>query len=157
MNIYDEEQATIWKAFTKYHLKYILVGGFAVNLHGFNRTMGGVDIWIKDDEKNRQSFKKVLIDLGYVDVPQIKTLSFDPRLTTFILNTGLELNAMTYLKGFDKEKFDACLKYATIAKIFDLEIPFLNIDQLIEAKKATFRPKDQIDILELEKIKSKMK
>ena len=77
--------------------------------------------------------------------------------TTFSLNSGLELDVMTYFKGFDKEKFDECYKYASIAKVFELEIPFLHINHLIEAKKATFRPKDQIDLIELEKIKNSYK
>jgi hypothetical protein len=64
---------------------------------------------------------------------------------------------MAYLKGFEQEKFEECLKFASIAKIFELEVPFLYINHLLEAKKATFRPKNQIDILELERIKNKIK
>lgn len=129
----------------------------AVNLHGYNRAIGAIDICIKDDEKNRASFKKVLIDLGYIDIPQIKTLDYVPRSISFVLDSGLELNGMTYLEGLEKAKFDECLKNATIAQVFDLEVPFLDINRLIESKKATFGPKDQIDILELERIKSETK
>jgi hypothetical protein len=153
MDIYDEGLVAVWRTFAKCHLKYIMVGGFAVNLHGFNRTTGDVDIWIKNDAINRQAFRKALIDLDYADLPQILTIDFIPGFTTFILNSGIELDVMAYLKGFEQEKFDDCLAYASIAKIFELEIPFLHINHLIQAKKATFRPKDQIDILELEKIK----
>jgi hypothetical protein len=53
MDIFDEDLIAIWRTFAKNNLKYIMVGGFAVNLHGFNRTTGHIDIWIKDDEENR--------------------------------------------------------------------------------------------------------
>ena len=34
-----------------------------------------------------------------------------------------------------------------------IQVPFLHIKQLIQNKKAVNRPKDQIDVMELEKIK----
>jgi len=40
-----------------------------------------------------------------------------------------------------------------MADIDKVEVPFLNINQLIDNKKAINRPKDQIDVIELEKIK----
>lgn len=40
-----------------------------------------------------------------------------------------------------------------MAEIDKVKVPFLNINQLIDNKKAINRPKDQIDVIELEKIK----
>lgn len=157
MNIYDEDVLEMLQTFDRNQLIYVAIGDLAVNLHGYNREIGAIDIWIKDDEKNRASFKNVLIDLGYIDIPQIKTLDYVPRSIGFVLDSGLELNGMTYLEGLEKAKFDECLKNANIAQVFDLEVPFLDINRLIESKKGTFRPKDQIDILELERIKNDMK
>ena len=42
---------------------------------------------------------------------------------------------------------------AKIATIENIKIPFLHINHLIANKKAVNRPKDQIDVIELEKIK----
>lgn len=155
MDIYDEGMLAVWKSFDSHQLKYIMVGGFAVNLHGFERTTGDVDIWIKDSIANRIAFRKILVELNYPDLPQIETIDFVPGFTTFLLDSGLELDVMTWFKGFKSEKFDECYTYASIAKIQDLEIPFLHINHLIEAKEATSRPKDLIDLDELNKIKSK--
>ncbi|SOE21468.1 hypothetical protein SAMN06298216_1933 [Spirosomataceae bacterium TFI 002] len=153
MDVFDEQMLSIWKAFKTHNLAYIMVGGFAVNLHGFQRTTGDVDIWIKDSKENRHAFTQCLQALNYADLPQIETIDFVPGFTTFLLNSGIELDIMTWLKGFDQEDFDNCLAYASIAKIRELEIPFLHINHLLEAKKATSRPKDLIDIIELEKIR----
>ena len=40
----------------------------------------------------------------------------------------------------------------TIAEIEDIKIPFIHINQLILNKKEVNRPKDQLDVTELEKI-----
>ena len=42
---------------------------------------------------------------------------------------------------------------ASIADIDGVNIPFLHINQLIANKKAVNRPKDKIDVIELEKIR----
>ncbi|WP_208864311.1 hypothetical protein [Pedobacter suwonensis] len=60
---------------------------------------------------------------------------------------------MTTVKGSEEFGFDKCLEYASIATIYEMEIPFLHINQLIDSKKAANRPKDHIDIIELENIK----
>ncbi len=57
------------------------------------------------------------------------------------------------MKGLEDISFDEALKSANMADIDDLKIPFLHINQLIQNKKAVNRPKDQIDVIELEKIK----
>jgi hypothetical protein len=130
-----------------------MVGGFATNLHGFSRTTADLDIWIKDTVENRISLRDALVEFGYGEIKNIETLEFVPGWTSFRLSSGLELDIMTYLKGFPQDRFDECLKYASKATIFNLDVFFLHINHLIEAKKATLRSKDLVDIEELEKIR----
>jgi hypothetical protein len=60
---------------------------------------------------------------------------------------------MTSLKGLEEFTFDECFSLATIATIENIDVPFLHINHLIQNKKAVNRPKDQVDVMELEKIK----
>ena len=46
-----------------------------------------------------------------------------------------------------------CLKMASIADLEGVEVPFLHINHLIANKKIVNRPKDQVDVTELEKIR----
>jgi hypothetical protein len=70
------------------------------------------------------------------------------------LLSGFELDIMSYMKGFEQEKFDACYEVSPVAYIYEIPVHFLHINQLIEAKKASAREKDLIDVLALEKIKT---
>jgi len=153
MDILDEEIVNLWKCFQKNSFEYIMVGGFATNLHGFSRTTADMDIWLKDTLENRNKLNQSLIDFGYGPIPSIEKMEFIPGWTTIQLTSGIALDLMTFLKGFPQERFDDCKKYASTATLFDLTIPFLHINHLIEAKKATMRSKDIVDIEELEKIK----
>jgi hypothetical protein len=56
------------------------------------------------------------------------------------------------MKGLEGYTFDECMNMATIAEINHIKVPFIHINQLIANKKAVNRPKDQLDIAQLEKI-----
>jgi hypothetical protein len=52
------------------------------------------------------------------------------------------------------KSFDECLLTARVADLNGVAVPFLHINDLLINKKAVGRPKDQLDVLELEKIKN---
>jgi len=153
MDVLDEEILTLWRLLHKNNVQYILVGGFAINLHGYQRTTGDLDVWIKDSIENRIKLRTTLMDLGIGDFPGLETTQFLPGWSTINLVSGFELDIMTSLKGFEQNSFDDCAKIAPTAFIYDIPIKFLHLNQLIEAKKSSARPKDLLDVIELEKIK----
>lgn len=153
MDTADEDIIAFWKLLYKHQVKYIMVGGFAAILHGTNRVTEDVDIWIKDTIENRKKFREVFKDLGYGDYIQFETMQFVPGWTSLYITSGIQLDVMTSLKGFEQEKFDYCFDTAYTAIIDDTPVKFLHINQLIEAKKAAGRAKDLLDVEELEKIR----
>jgi hypothetical protein len=54
VDVFDEEILNFWKALQENSVQYILVGGYAINLHDYQRFTGDLDIWIKDSLENRQ-------------------------------------------------------------------------------------------------------
>lgn len=153
MDVFDDEILKFWRALIENEVKFIMIGGVATNLHGFHRTTEDIDVWIKDDLENRKNLRKAFVDCGLGDFALLETIEFIPGWTDFYLDNNLRMDIMTSVKGLEHYGFDKSLTYASVATIYELEIPFLHINQLIEAKKAANRPKDQIDIIELENIK----
>ena len=43
----------------------MLIGGIAVNFHGYIRNTLDMDIWLAPTNENRDLFYNVLIDIGY--------------------------------------------------------------------------------------------
>lgn len=152
MDIFDQEILEFWNNLEQSNVAYIMIGGYATNLHGFQRFTGDLDIWIKDSLDNRKRLREAfrLSDLG--DIPQLETIPFVAGWTDFHLNNGLRLDILTDMKGLEGFSFDGCLELASIAEIDNVKIPFLHINQLIANKKAINRPKDQIDVQALEEI-----
>jgi hypothetical protein len=62
---------------------------------------------------------------------------------------------MTSVKGLENSSFEQLLEQAYIVEINETPVYFLDYNNLIKAKKAANRPKDILDIEELEKINHK--
>ncbi|HEY9003717.1 MAG TPA: nucleotidyltransferase [Mucilaginibacter sp.] len=153
MDIFDEEILNFWRALQENNVQYILVGGYAINLHGYQRFTGDLDIWIKDELANRQHLRKAFIACSMGDFPMLEYMQFVPGWTDFHLNNNMRLDILIDMKGLEGYTFDECLQMASVADIEGINIPFLHINQLIENKKQVNRPKDQLDVLALEEIR----
>jgi len=153
VDVFDEEILSFWKALQDFKVQYIMVGGFAINLHGYQRFTGDLDIWIKDNLQNRQQLRKAFISCDMGDYPMIEYMQFVPGWTDFQLNNSLKLDILIDMKGLEGYTFDECLDMATVAEIEGVQVPFLHINQLIENKRIINRPKDQLDIIALEQIR----
>jgi len=152
MDIFDEELLNFWQHLNDAGVKYIMVGGVATNLHGYNRTTDDVDVWIDDTSQNRKNFREAFQKYSGTDIFMMETMQIVPGWTPFNLNNGAQLDLMISMKGLEGLTFNECLILSSIAEIDEIKIPFLHINHLIINKKAVNRPKDQIDVIYLEKI-----
>ncbi len=147
-----EEIINIWKIFEDKNVKYIIIGGFAVNIYGYTRNTGDLDILIEDTQENRKNLRKAFIEIGIGDFESIETMEFIPGWTDFTLFFGLRLDVMTSIKGLENIPFQELLDKATKVIMGNVAVNFIDYDNLIIAKKAANRLKDQLDLEELNKI-----
>ena len=153
MDIYEEEIICVWKALSDNDVEYIIIGNYAVSLYGsINRITPALDIWIDDTKKNRAKLCKAFADCGIGDYLMLETMEIIPGFANFYLKNGLRIDLFVNMKGIEKFTFNECLQLATIADIENIQVPFLHINHLVANKKAVNRPKDQLDVIELEKI-----
>ena len=153
MDVFDEGLLNFWKALYDNEVEYLLIGGYAINFHGYQRFTGDVDIWLNDTTGNRRKLRKAFTDCNMGDYPMIETMQFIAGWTQFRLNNGLELDILTDMKGLENYTFNECMENASVAEIDGVKIPFLHINQLIENKKVINRPKDRADVQALKEIK----
>ncbi|MBC7937731.1 MAG: hypothetical protein H7Y86_20470 [Rhizobacter sp.] len=153
MDVFDEAVIGFWKALNDNNVLYIMVGGFATNLHGYQRTTDDIDILLEDSVDNRKLFRQAFLDYTGIDYFMLETMQFVPGWSPFKLNNGFQLDILIMpMKGLEEFTFNDCYKVASQAEISGLKIPFLHINQLIANKKAVNRPKDQVDVIGLENV-----
>lgn len=153
MDIQNDELLYFWKTLNDNNVRYIMVGGVATRMHGYNRSTDDVDIWLEDTKPNRKNLRAAFNEFGYGDQLAFETIEFVPGWTNFQIGADIVLDIMTEMKGLEHLTFDECLQQASFADIDGVKVPFLHINQLIQNKKVVNRPKDQVDVIELEKIK----
>jgi hypothetical protein len=55
MDILDEDLLHFRRVLNKHGVKYLMAGGFAVNLYGYTRATNDIDLLLKDDNNNREN------------------------------------------------------------------------------------------------------
>ena len=85
----NQQIIDIWKYFFQFNVKYITIGGFAVNIYGYNRTTGDIDIYLDDTKENRINLRNAFIEIGLGDFESLETMQFLPGWTDFALSYGL--------------------------------------------------------------------
>ena len=54
MQIFDNYTRNLLSQLNSNVVQYLVVGGYAVNYHGYRRTTGDIDLWIKpENNKNK--------------------------------------------------------------------------------------------------------
>ncbi|MEO5645777.1 MAG: hypothetical protein ABIQ40_13765 [Bacteroidia bacterium] len=156
MNIFEDEVVNFMKLLNKNQVKYILVGGMAVNYFGYGRTTGDVDLWLEDSLENRTRLVTTLTDFGIEGAAVFLSLPLIAGYSEVLLGNGIYVDFMSDMVALKQEQFGEC--YLQSEK-FQLEpetqLNFLNFNKLIEEKTKSGRPKDLNDIEELNKAANK--
>jgi len=154
MDILDDSIIKLWKSLNECQVKYIMIGGFAVNMNGYSRFTQDLDILIQDNLENRKLFRNALFQAGIGDFELIETMDIIPGMTSIMLDGGMELDIFTVLPGYAISDFEELHSESITQKIEGIPVCFLHYNQLIKSKQITNRPKDIIDVPELLKIKN---
>jgi hypothetical protein len=125
--------------------EYLLVGGYAVNYHGYSRSTGDMDIWIARNEENARRVARALQQFGFLQAtPEIFCL---PDQVIRMGVPPLRVEILTSISGVE---FDQCFAVRETANLDGLAVPVIRLEDLINNKRASGRLKDLADVEELE-------
>ena len=144
-NIFNEDFRDFIKCFNEWDVKYILVGGYQVILHGYSRTTGDMDIWVERTAENYKSIKTAFLHFG-MPVFDMTEDAFLNNQTIDVFTFGKppsSIDIMVAVKGMD---FADCYQNAVYFEENGLVIRTIFINDLIDAKKASGRAKDINDL-----------
>jgi len=157
----------VFKAFYQEKVKYLVVGGLAVNLHGVPRITYDIDIIISTDRDNVLSLNQTLKNLGYIPHLPVNPddLADEKRRKDWIENHNMKAFSFHHQSRNSQVvdivldhplDFTKAFKRSAIKKVDDIEIYVASIDDMISMKKASTRPKDLSDIEMLKEAKELM-
>ena len=144
-------------------VRYLVVGGIAVNLHGINRLTADIDLMVALDAKNLGRFVPVarrfamkpvvpvaLEDLA--DASKVKEWIQKKHMVAFGLRPAKPSDPTVGILVKASVNFDRAYARRTVAEITGLKIPVASIRDIIRMKTGTGRQKDQADIQSLKRL-----
>ncbi len=135
--------------FRRHHVRYLLVGGHAVNYYGYVRTTQDLDLLIFPSTENAVRIMNALSDFGFGGAG-IPTQLFEQEGGA--VHLGVEPNRidiLTSLKGVSNNEVFAD---AQAVEIDGATVSIISFDHLVEVKRRSDRPRDLADADELSKI-----
>jgi hypothetical protein len=144
-NIFNDDFRDFIDQFNSHQVKYILVGGYSVILHGYSRTTGDMDIWVDRTVANYKKIKSAFFDFGMsvFDMTEDKFLN-DLEIEVFTFGRPpTSIDIMLSVKGMD---FTECYNNSVFFEEDGLQIRTIHFNNLINAKKASGRSKDINDL-----------
>jgi len=158
MIFYEE----VLRAFQKQKVKYVLVGGIAVNLLGAMRSTADMDILVEMSDDNLKKIVGIMKKFGYQVKQPIDPMKIADKRTRTNWIKKKNMKAFNFFKKDELKEVDIIIESAVSfgeavkdrvwIKIDDLSLPVISLDKLIKMKKAG-RMVDNLDIEQLKAIR----
>jgi predicted nucleotidyltransferase len=132
----------------EHEVKYLLIGGYAVALHGHPRYTGDIDFWIWTNPENAQKVLKTLKDFGFGSLPFDESDFLNPATVVQLGYPPLRIDLTMSISGVPD--FETAYKNCKFVDIEGLKVPVIGIADLKKNKKAAGRHKDLADLDNLE-------
>ena len=128
-------------------VKYLIVGGYAVALHGYPRYTKDLDIWVDISPDNARNILKALEQFGFgsLDLREEDFLVPDQ-----IIQLGFPPNRIDLLTNAKGLNFKECYQSKVEVTIEDIRANFIDIENLKKNKRAIGRSQDLADLENLE-------
>ena len=156
MNLFEEEIEHFLIVLSKHEVRYLLVGGLAVNFHGYSRTTGDVDLWLDESQENRIKLVNSLKEYNIEGAEAFLSHPLIAGYSELLLDNGIYVDFMSDLQFFKQNNFNECYEIADFFKINETtKVPVLHVNKLISEKQQSSRPKDKDDAEQLIKLHRK--
>jgi len=128
-------------------VRYLVTGGHAVAFHGYPRYTKDLDIWIEQDRDNARRLVTALGQFGFASLGLTDEDFLNPGT---IIQLGNPPNRIDLLMTITGVEFDSCFESRIVILVDDVEINFIDLENLRKNKQAVGRPQDLADLDNLE-------
>ena len=127
-------------------IEYLIVGAYAVAVHGYPRPTGDLDVWVGVDPQCATKLVKVLETFGFVDPSIRPDLFLTPGRVVRMGVPPVRIEILTEISGV---AFAECHARRVNAVLDGIPVPMIARADLIANKRAAGRHKDLNDLQHL--------
>lgn len=133
-------------ALSEARAEYLVVGAYAVAVHGRPRATGDLDIWVNPTADNSSRVWSALLAFG---APLQDLSQQDLAMPEVVFQIGLPPARIDILTSISGVTFADAWKDRIAVRYEHLDVPVLGRASLIRNKEAVGRPRDLADLAEL--------
>ena len=146
---FSADMRELLRLFEEHGVQFTLVGGHAVNFYGYVRTTQDMDLLVSPTADNAQRIMGALTEFGFggAGIPQ-ELFERDGGA----VQLGVEPNRidiLTSLKGVSNTKI---FSGSEVVEVDGVTVNIISLDDLLQVKRCSDRPRDLADADELAKI-----
>ena len=159
MIIYEE----ILQDFHRQKVKYVIVGGIAINLLGSFRNTADMDILVEMSDKNLAKVVTILKKQGFSVKQSVDPMGIADKDTRKNWIENKHMKAFNFYKDEELKEIDIIIetpvsyeqaqRTVVYVRCGQMKLPVISIDNLIKMKRKSGRAIDKADIEELKEIK----
>jgi predicted nucleotidyltransferase len=124
-------------------VRYLVVGGYAVALHGHPRYTKDLDVWVECSQENAPTLLQALEQFGMGSLG----LTVDDFLVPDqVVQLGYPPNRIDILVGVSGVEFADCYPNRVKVVLDGVEVNFIDLENLKKNKKASGRLQDLADL-----------
>jgi hypothetical protein len=134
--------------FNAHRVEYLLIGGYAVAVHGYPRATQDLDLWIAASRENAGKVVAAVHEFGF-PLEGLREEDFtEPGKIVWMGNPPLRIDILNRISGVE---FSECVRRRVMVDIDGVETPVISLADLKTNKQASGRLKDLADLEELPK------
>jgi hypothetical protein len=127
----------------EYEVRYLVIGGYAVALHGHPRYTKDLDIWVDMELNNAKRLIDALAAFGFASVGLTQE---DFIIPDRVIQLGYPPNRIDLVTTPDGVNFEICYQSRIEVEIQEIQVNFIDLDNLKINKKASGRLQDLADL-----------
>lgn len=128
-------------------VRYLVVGGFAVALHGHPRYTKDIDVWIDGTAANAKRTVRALADFGF---ESLGLRAADFQVSDQVVQLGIAPNRIDILMSLQGVSFRRCYLRRVTADFAGVVVNFIDVESLKVNKRSTGRAQDLADVESLD-------
>ncbi len=131
------------KSLNSKNVEYLLIGGYAVGIHGYVRATHDLDIWVNVSPENAARIEGALLSFGFGSSAFSPSLFLAPNEVVRMGVPPLRIEILTSISGVE---FASCYAEKQMIQVEEIEVPVISLARLRQNKAATGRMKDLADL-----------
>lgn len=130
------------KLLNRNNVKYLIVGGYAVGIHGYIRATSDLDVFVEMSPSNAAALVKVFEEFGFKNSGANEELFLTKGAIVRVGGEALRIEVFNEISGV---QFDECFAECIEAKVEGIPTRFIGLKKLLANKLKAGRGKDLID------------